>query len=128
MHRRFFFFFSYPHSKSIRPAYIKDDILLFGSLFPYIYIKLLFISECIYQTVYKDGDFGDGGLSRFWCSISSQRRQRAGWSDCAVIGGRFDCPPLLGICYLFDVCLVGFMLRVGLNRAIIVNSLNMRFG
>lgn len=65
------YFFFCPHSKGIIPAYIKNDILLFGSLFPFIYILFLFISQCIYQAFHKDWEFeawdylGFGAVSHF---------------------------------------------------------------
>lgn len=38
-------------SKRITPASIKTHILLFGELFPYIYICFSFVSRCIYKVI-----------------------------------------------------------------------------
>lgn len=41
-------------SKCITPASIKSCILLFGRLFPYIYIYISFVSRCSYKVFFKD--------------------------------------------------------------------------
>lgn len=66
-------------SKRITPASIKTHILLFGELFPYIYICFSFVSRCIYKVIQS-----------LYPGIWGAWDQGAGMMD--VMGGNLDYP------------------------------------
>lgn len=68
-------------SKCITPASIKTYILLFGNLFPYIYICISFVSRCIYKVFFKDKVCSQG-LWRFW---TGRQLQWMWWEGILII-------------------------------------------